>query len=130
MSDEITTIGVIGAGQMGSGIAHVAAMSGYAVVLTDISEEALERGVAGIEKNMRRSIARLGKKLAMGELSQEEYDTKVALTQAEIEQALARISTSVSLAAHAKAQLVIEAATENVDLKYKIFKENRESFSV
>ena len=58
---EITTIGVIGAGQMGAGIAHVAALSGYNVVLTDISEERLTNGVAGIAANMNRSISRLGK---------------------------------------------------------------------
>ncbi len=67
---EIHTIGVIGAGQMGAGIAHVAAMSGFQVILTDISEEALSRGVAGIEKNMRRGVASLGKKLAKGRITQ------------------------------------------------------------
>ena len=60
---EITTIGVIGAGQMGAGIAHVAALSGYNVVLTDISEERLTNGVAGIAANMNRSVSRLGKKV-------------------------------------------------------------------
>ena len=59
---EIKTIGVVGAGQMGSGIAHVAAWSGYNVILTDISEEALKKAVQGIEANMKRSIKRLGKK--------------------------------------------------------------------
>ena len=122
MSD-IKTIGVIGAGQMGAGIAHVAAMSGYLVILTDISEEALAKGVAGIEKNMRRGVSRLGKRLAKGLLSQEDHDSQVASLEAAITTALASISTSTSLSAHAKADLVVEAATENVNLKNKIFKE-------
>ena len=120
---EITTIGVIGAGQMGAGIAHVAALSGYNVVLTDISEERLTNGVAGIAANMNRSIGRLGKKLSKGQISQEEHDEQVAKTKTQIEDALARITTSVDLSTHANAQLVVEAATENVDLKFKIFEE-------
>lgn len=120
---EIHTIGVIGAGQMGAGIAHVAAMSGYKVILTDISEAALQKGVAGIEKNMRRGVASLGKKLSRGQISQEDHDTKVKALTEQIEAALPRITTSVDLSAHASAQLVVEAATENVDLKNKIFAE-------
>ena len=118
---EIHTIGVIGAGQMGAGIAHVAAMSGYNVILTDISDEALQRGVTGIEKNMRRGVSSLGKKLAKGRITQEQHDTQVAELTAQIEAALPRIKTSTDLGAHAEAQLVVEAATENVDLKNKIF---------
>ena len=120
---EIHTIGVIGAGQMGAGIAHVAAMSGFNVILTDISEEALQRGVTGIEKNMRRGVSSLGKKLAKGRITQEQHDTQVAELTAQIEVALPRIKTSTDLGAHAEAQLVVEAATENVDLKNKIFAE-------
>jgi 3-hydroxybutyryl-CoA dehydrogenase len=120
---EITTIGVIGAGQMGAGIAHVAAMSGFNVILTDISEEALKRGVAGIEKNMRRAVSSLGKKLAKGLISQEDHDAKAAELTAKIDAALPRIQTSTDLGAHADAQLVVEAATENVELKNKIFAE-------
>ena len=120
---EIKTIGVIGAGQMGAGIAHVAVMSGYNVILTDISEERLQAGVSGIASDMNRAIGRLGKKLAEGKMSQDDHDIQVAQSQARIAAALDRISTSVDLAAHADAQLVVEAATENVDLKYKIFEE-------
>ena len=123
MSEHITTIGVIGAGQMGAGIAHVAALSGYSVVLSDISQAALDRGLAGIEKNMLRATSRLGKKLSRGELSQAEHDSRVAQTQENITAAMKRISTSVDLSSHAAAQIVIEAATENVALKYRIFEE-------
>ena len=73
---EIKTIGVVGAGQMGSGIAHVAAMSGYDVSLTDISAEVLGKAVAGIENNMNRGLKRLDKKLAAGALSEDEYTNK------------------------------------------------------
>lgn len=120
---EIKTIGVIGAGQMGAGIAHVAAMSGYSVILTDISEEALTTGVSGIEKNMRRGVDRIGKKLMNGQISQEEHDAQVASLEGQITAALDRISTAVGLSAHANADLVVEAATENVNLKNKIFAE-------
>ena len=120
---EIKTIGVIGAGQMGSGIAHVAAMSGYSVILTDITSAALEKGVAGIEKNMRRNVTRLGKKLGRGQISQEEHDAQVVALETKITEALGNITTSTSLSAHAKADLVVEAATENVELKNKIFAE-------
>ena len=122
MSD-IKTIGVVGAGQMGAGIAHVAAMSGYSVILTDISEEAVAKGLAGIEKNMRRRISSLGKKLAKGQLIQEDHDSQASELESAITIALARISTSTSLSAHADADLVVEAATENVTLKNKIFAE-------
>ena len=118
---EVKTIGVIGAGQMGSGIAHVAAMSGYSVILTDISEESLAKGIAGIEKNMKRGVGRLQRKLSKGQITQEECDVQVVALEAKIASALERISTSVELSAHAKADLVVEAATENADLKNKIF---------
>lgn len=120
---EIKTIGVIGAGQMGSGIAHVAAMSGYSVILTDISEEALAKGVAGIERNMRRGVSRLGKKLTRGQITQEQHDEQVSSLEEAISGALERISTAVGLDAHAAVDLVVEAATENVSLKNKIFAE-------
>ena len=55
---ELQTIGVIGAGQMGNGIAHVSALAGYDVVMTDISEDALKHGMESIEKNMARQVAR------------------------------------------------------------------------
>ena len=120
---NISTIGVIGAGQMGAGIAHVAALSGYNVVLTDLSDEALERGLAGIESNMRRGLSSLDKKLAKGRISAAEHATATAELEAQIPAALARISTSTALSSHAQAQLVIEAATENVELKCSIFRQ-------
>lgn len=122
-NSEIHTIGVVGAGQMGAGIAHVAALSGFNVILTDISQAALDRGLNGIEANMRRGVKSLGKKLSRGQLTQEDHDAKVEALNAKIEAALPRISTSVDLGAHAAAQLVVEAATENVELKNKIFAE-------
>jgi 3-hydroxybutyryl-CoA dehydrogenase len=120
---EITTIGVIGAGQMGAGIAHVAALSGYNVILTDISEDRLSAGISGISDNMNRAIGRLGRKLSKGQISQDDHDIQVEKMKSQIEDALGRISTSIDLAAHASAQLVVEAATENINLKYKIFEE-------
>ena len=120
---EIHTIGVVGAGQMGAGIAHVAALSGFKVVLTDISEASLKSALQGIEANMRRGVKSLGKKLSRGQLTQEEHDAKVEALNTKIDAALPRITTSVDLGAHAAAQLVVEAATENVELKNKIFAE-------
>ena len=55
-AEEIRSVGVIGAGQMGAGIAHVAAMAGYNVILTDIRDDILERGIHGIRKNMSRGF--------------------------------------------------------------------------
>ena len=99
-------ITVIGAGTMGNGIAHVFAQSGYNVQLFDISEAALERAVATIAKNMDRQIA------------------KEKLTDAEKSAALGRLTTGTDLTtAVGAADLVVEAATENADLKFKIFKD-------
>ena len=120
---EIKTIGVVGAGQMGSGIAHVAATSGYNVILTDVSAEVLKKAVAGIENNMNRGFRRLDKKLAAGDLSEEEYAQKRSSLEVSIAAALSRIHTTTELSAHAQAQLVVEAATERVELKNKIFEQ-------
>ena len=99
-------ITVIGAGTMGNGIAHVFAQSGYDVQLFDINEAALERAVATITKNMDRMIA------------------KEKLTEADKAAALARLATGTDLkAAVGNADLVVEAATENANLKFKIFKD-------
>ena len=99
-------ITVIGAGTMGNGIAHVFAQSGYDVQLFDINEAALERAVATIGKNMDRQIA------------------KEKLTEADKSAALARLTTGTDLKiAVGSADLVVEAATENADLKFKIFKD-------
>ncbi|MEL6341928.1 MAG: 3-hydroxybutyryl-CoA dehydrogenase [Myxococcota bacterium] len=101
--DEIEVIGVVGAGQMGNGIAHVAAMSGYTVLLNDISTEALEHGRATIEKNLGRQVR------------------KERITQADADAALGRVTLTDDVGALYGAQLIIEAATENVGLKYQIF---------
>jgi 3-hydroxybutyryl-CoA dehydrogenase len=100
----IQTVGVIGAGQMGNGIAHVSALAGYDVVLTDISEAALSKGMATIESNMTRQVARQ------------------VITPDDMVAALKRIRPSADLKAHAASDLVIEAATEKRELKEQIFR--------
>ncbi len=102
-ADDIQIIGVIGAGQMGNGIAHVAATAGYTVRLVDISEDALERARATIAKNLGRQVA------------------KERISQADADAALARVTTATDLAHVGDAQLVVEAATESPALKHKIF---------
>jgi 3-hydroxybutyryl-CoA dehydrogenase len=102
MSDVIA---VIGAGQMGNGIAHVCASAGLAVTMIDVSEAALSKGRANIEKNFERQIK------------------KGSIDAATRDAALARISTSGDLGAVKGATFAIEAATENADLKFKIFAE-------
>lgn len=99
-------ITVIGAGTMGNGIAHLFAMKGYAVSLLDISGEALERGVQTIEKNLDRMVR------------------KEILTGSDKKATLDRINTFTQLPeAVQRAELVVEAATERVDLKLDIFRE-------
>lgn len=99
-------ITVIGGGTMGNGIAHVFAMQNYSVHLADISEVALQKAVATIGKNLDRMVA------------------KGTITEADKTLTLGRISTHTSLLDCApQSDLVIEAATENIDLKLKIFKE-------
>jgi 3-hydroxybutyryl-CoA dehydrogenase len=100
---DIQTIGVIGAGQMGNGIAHVAATAGYTVRLVDVNEAALARAVATIAKNLARQVK------------------KERISQADADAAVARVTTSTALSHVGDAQLVVEAATENPDLKKKIF---------
>ncbi|MGB0423821.1 MAG: 3-hydroxybutyryl-CoA dehydrogenase [Flavobacteriales bacterium] len=98
-------ITVIGAGTMGNGIAHVFAQSGYKVSLVDVNQDALDRALATIEKNLDRLI----KKERISE------DDKAAT--------LANLSSSTDMnSAISNADLAVEAATENVDLKLKIFK--------
>jgi len=97
------TFGVIGAGQMGNGITQVAAMSGLDVIMNDISEEFVQRGLAAITKNLDRMVAK-------GKLADDE---RIAV--------LGRIKTSVDLKDMAVADFVVEAATEREDLKFKIF---------
>ena len=100
MTDRVA---VVGAGQMGNGIAHVFAQAGFPVTMIDVSQDALGRGRSTIEKNLDRQVK------------------KGTLDAAAKDAALGRVATSTDLAAAAGATLVIEAATENRDLKFKIF---------
>ncbi len=102
---SIKNVSVIGAGQMGNGIAHVFAQAGFKVTLIDVNADQLAKAIATIGKNFDRQIA------------------KAALTEDDKKNALENITTATDLAAGVKdAQLVVEAATENIDLKIKIFK--------
>jgi len=103
--DAIKTLGVVGAGQMGNGIAQVAAISGLNVIMTDISEASLAKGKATISSSLDRMIK------------------KGTLAEAQKNMILDRIKTSVGTAALKDADFIVEAATENVDLKLKIFVE-------
>lgn len=101
----IKSVSVIGAGQMGNGIAHVFAQAGFSVTLIDVNATQLEKAVATIGKNFDRQIAK-------GTITE---DAKIT--------ALNNITTNTDIATGvANAQLVVEAATENIDLKLKIFK--------
>ena len=100
MSDRIA---VIGAGQMGNGIAHVFAQSGFDVVMIDVAQQALDKGRDTIAKNLDRQIK------------------KGALPESERSAILGRVTTATSTDAVRGAALVIEAATENRDLKFRIF---------
>lgn len=100
MTEEIA---VIGAGQMGNGIAHVAAASGFPVTMIDVSSDALARGRATIEKNLARQVQ------------------KGTMDDSARTAALGRISTAGGLDAARDAALVVEAATENTELKFRIF---------
>ena len=98
-------IGIIGAGQMGTGIAHVLALAGYDVVLDDVNKDALGKALDRIEKNMQRQAA------------------KGAIAEDQIKPALARIRTTQKLDDLRDRELVIEAATEDEAIKKKIFQE-------
>ena len=102
--DRLQRIGVIGAGQMGCGIAHVCALAGLEVVLTDVSADAVEGGHQAIERNLGRQVAR-GR-----------------IREAEKEAAMARIVTGLDYALFSDCDMVIEAATEREDIKREIFK--------
>ncbi len=102
---EIKTYGVIGAGQMGNGIAQVAAMSGLNVIMHDIVTQFVERGMATITKNLNRGVDK-------GRMSEEDRDS-----------ILGRIKGSVELKDMEAADFVVEAATENEELKFRIFRE-------
>jgi 3-hydroxybutyryl-CoA dehydrogenase len=100
---DIRSVGIVGAGQMGNGIAHVFALSGYDVLLNDVNPEMLGSAVATIDKNMERQVSR-------GKITAE--DKAIAI---------ARIKTSLTLADLGPLDLIIEAATEREDIKNKIF---------
>ena len=101
---EIKTVGVIGAGQMGAGIAHVCALAGYSVLLHDLSEDRVAAGIAGIERNLNRQAAR------------------GMITMDQVKTALSRIAPSSVIVQTAKSDLVIEAATEDEAVKKTIFR--------
>jgi len=103
MGIEIKTVGVIGAGQMGNGIAHVCSLAGLDVRLNDLSEDKINAGLATINGNMSRQVA------------------KDAISDADRQAALARIRPAVSYDDLGACDIVIEAATENEEVKRKIF---------
>ena len=100
MSERIS---VIGAGQMGNGIAHVFAQSGFPVTMVDVSSDALEKGMATIEKNLDRQVK------------------KGTINEKQREETLGFISPESDLDSTADSALIVEAATENSDLKFRIF---------
>ena len=102
---HISSIGVVGAGQMGNGIAHVCPLAGYDVVMTDISADALDKAVALIDRNIARQVGR-GK-----------------VSEAEMADAMARIRTTTTLAELGQTDLIIEAATERETVKQAIFED-------
>ena len=105
MKMEIKNFGVVGAGQMGAGIAHVAAMSGLNVVMNDIETQFVENGLGTITKNLNRGVDK-------GRMSEEERDS-----------ILGRIKGSVDLRDMEAVDFVVEAATENELIKFQIFKD-------
>ncbi len=100
---DIQTVAVIGAGTMGSGIAHVFARSGFPVTLCDVEQRFLDRALASIRTN-------LGREADRGKLSEKD-----------VEQALCRIVTTINMDSLADAQLAVEAAPERFDLKSQVF---------
>ncbi len=102
---DVKSVGVIGAGQMGNGIAHVLALAEYDVLLTDVSQEALDNALATIEGNLARQVSR-GK-----------------ITDEAMQAALLRIATTLELPKLGQTDLVIEAATERETIKQAIFED-------
>jgi len=102
---DIRQVGVVGAGQMGNGIAHVFALAGYDVLMTDISEDSLNKAVAVIERNIERQVSR-GKVLP-----------------ADKRAAMGRINTTLKLTDLGQCDLIIEAATERETVKTAIFED-------
>ena len=102
---DIKVLGVVGAGQMGSGIAQVAAASGLSVVISDIKDEFLEKGFSAVEKSLGRMVK------------------KEKITEDDQKAILGRIEGTTAIDDMAKADFVVEAATENEALKFNIFRE-------
>ncbi len=102
---EIQKVGIVGAGQMGNGIAHVMASAGYEVLLNDISQDMLDKGLATIRGNMERQVGR-------GKMAASDMDA-----------AMARISPTLTLTELGKTDLVIESATEREAVKQAIFED-------
>lgn len=102
---DIKTIGVVGAGQMGNGIAHVMAVAGYDVLLTDISGDALQAAVSMIDRNLERQVSRQ------------------RISAEDKAQAMERISTTQTLTDLGPTDLIIEAATERETIKQAIFED-------
>jgi 3-hydroxybutyryl-CoA dehydrogenase len=101
---EIKTVGVIGAGQMGSGIAHVCALAGYDVLLNDIDQEQIDKGLDAVRRYLDRQLA------------------KGQVTQAVMDKVLGRVKPALGYAALKDVDIVIEAATENEAVKKEIFR--------
>jgi len=99
----IETVGIVGAGQMGNGIAHVFALAGYNVLLNDIAQDSLDKAMATIEKNLDRQVSR------------------EKITAEDKAATLARITTTLTLTDLGQTDLVIEAATEREEVKNQIF---------
>jgi 3-hydroxybutyryl-CoA dehydrogenase len=102
---EVKKVGIVGAGQMGNGIAHVCALAGYEVLVNDISQEALDRGIATVRKNLDRQVSR------------------EKISEAERDEAMGRIGTTLQLKDLGQTDLVIEAATERETVKVAIFED-------
>jgi len=102
---DITTFGVIGAGQMGNGIAQVAAMSGFEVIMSDIKTEFIEQGLETIKKNLQRSV------------------DKARMTVEEMNTVLKWIKTTIDIKDMAPVDFIVEAVTEHEPIKFQIFKD-------
>ena len=100
---SISRVGIVGAGQMGNGIAHVFALSGFDVILNDVSQDALDRGVATVRRNLDRQV------------------TRERIKSEDMDAAMGRIEPTLDIAKPAQADLVIESATENEAIKREIF---------